>query len=324
MNTLQKVVLGMLILGTTFFFFSCQSASETETAKIKSQPLAANPALMVLGIAQDAGYPQINCQKDCCSKVWNQKQDPQMVSCIGLLDRTAQKYWLIDATPDIKSQLQLLKEKMPEGQLAGVFLTHAHMGHYTGLMELGREAWGAQKIPVFVMSRMKKYLENNGPWDQLVALENIQLQELSSDSIVSISAYISVTPFLVPHRDEYSETVGYQINGPNRSSIFIPDIDKWEKWDRNIDELIGENEYAFLDGTFFRANELPGRNMAEIPHPFIEESLDRFKTLSVTDQKKIHFIHLNHTNPLLWNQYEKSQIENSNFNLAKVSSLFYL
>ncbi len=323
MRTLRKVVLGIFILGTTFLFFGCEEQNTTSLDHANDS-IISRPALMVLGIAQDAGYPQINCQKKCCQKVWDKIQDPEMVSCLGILDQEENKYWLIDATPDIKSQLQLLKEKMPDGKLAGVFITHAHMGHYTGLMELGREAWGAPGIPVYVMPRMKKYLETNGPWDQLISLGNITLQEMKADSSITISKAIKIAPFAVPHRDEYSETVGFRIAGPKYSSIFIPDIDKWEKWDRKVEELIQENDYAFLDGTFFKSDELPGRNMSEIPHPFIEESINKFKTLKVTDQGKIHFIHLNHTNPLLWDETEKSQIEKSNFNLAKASSIFSL
>ena len=49
--------------------------------------------------------------------------------------------------------------------------------------------------------------------------------------------------------------------------------------------------------TFFSDNELPGRDMSEIPHPFILESMELMKDLKPQDRSKVHFIHFNHTNP---------------------------
>ena len=54
-----------------------------------------------------------------------------------------------------------------------------------------------------------------------------------------------------------------------------------------------------VDATFFDENELPGRNMSDIPHPFVVESMELFEGLSETDKNKVIFIHLNHSNPLL-------------------------
>lgn len=262
-----------------------------------SNPKADLPHVIVLGIAQDAGYPQADCKKSCCTEVWPDKSKRKMVSCLGLRDPLTKKAWLFDATPDFKDQQQILLEG--GYVLDGIFLTHAHMGHYTGLMHLGREAMGADKIDVYAMPRMKSYLENNGPWSQLVKLDNINIRGIASGSAVSLTMGLNVTPLLVPHRDEFSETVGYIIESDSKKVLFIPDIDKWEKWDEDILQIIKDVDVAFLDGSFYRNGEIWGRDMSEIPHPFIEESMDLFSDLSEEDRSKIHFIHLNHTNPLL-------------------------
>ena len=94
------------------------------------------------------------------------------------------------------------------------------------------------------------------------------------------------------------QTVGYTIIGPNEQ-LFIPDIDKWERWETSIEELIKKVDYAFLDATFYDGSELPSRDMNAIPHPFVVESMDRFSVLSPEDKKKVYFIHFNHTNPLV-------------------------
>lgn len=209
---------------------------------------------------------------------------------------------MIDATPDFKYQLYELKNHAETNiklNLEGILLTHAHIGHYTGLMHLGREAMGTKSMPVYVMPRMFEFLSSSGPWDQLVRLKNIKLEKVKSDSSMQLSESITVKPIEVPHRDEYTETVGYIITGPNKSCLYISDIDKWEYWDKHIEDFISEVDYAFLDATFFDGSEIPGRNMSEIPHPFIVESMSRFKDISDENKEKIHFIHFNHTNPVL-------------------------
>ncbi len=290
--------------------------------KVVPEKIDPDHEVIVLGIAQDAGYPQANCKKSCCRDLWTDKSKRKMVSCIGIRDNISQTAWMIDATPDFKDQLKLLCANKYE--LGGIFLTHAHIGHYTGLMQLGREAMGADSIPVYAMPIMKTYLEENGPWEQLVNLKNIHLIPMEDDQKIALSKNLSITPFLVPHRDEYSETVGYKING-NKELIFIPDIDKWNKWDTDINEYIQNCDYALLDGCFYQNGEIWGRDMSEIPHPFIVESKMQFESLSEIDQKKVQFIHLNHTNPLLnAHSKESKEFAESNFSVAKELSIIEL
>lgn len=277
----------------------------------------------ILGVAQDAGFPQINCYKDCCKNLWEDKSLRKMVSCIGVVDEKNETCYLLDATPDIRDQLNIL-QKNQSLTLGGIFLTHAHIGHYTGLMHLGREAMGAKDVPVYAMPRMAAMLKENAPWSQLVELENIRLQTLQADEAVDLNG-VSILPLEVPHRDEFSETVGFKIEGPRKSALFIPDIDKWHKWDRSILEEIQQVDYAFLDGTFFQNGEIPGRDMSLIPHPFIEESMTLFKNLPTTQRDKIYFIHFNHTNPVLQKiNAATQQIEDNGFHIAKEGAVFAL
>jgi pyrroloquinoline quinone biosynthesis protein B len=162
------------------------------------------------------------------------------------------------------------------------------MGHYTGLMELGREAMGSKNVAVFAMPQMRQYLENNGPWSQLVTLQNIKLNKLKADSTIQLSDELTVTPFLVPHRDEYTETVGYKVSSATKSFLFIPDIDKWHKWERDIVKEVEQVDYAFLDGAFYSEKELPNRDMSEIPHPFVPETIKLFNDFSPKSKKQGH------------------------------------
>ncbi|MDQ7012787.1 MAG: MBL fold metallo-hydrolase [Planctomycetota bacterium] len=274
-----------------------------------------SPRVVVLGIAQDGGVPQAGSFGD---RRWGEANGQRLVVCLGLIDPRTDRVWMFDATPDFRRQLYDLHaeaqgaawewrasnrpgEPRPAA-LDGIFLTHAHIGHYTGLMFLGHESMGAGGVPVYAMPRMRGFLEGNGPWDQLVRFENIELRTLGAGEAVHLGEGLSVTPILVPHRQEYSEVVGYRIDGPTRSVLYIPDIDSWEEFDAmgtRIEDMIARVDIAYLDGTFFANGEIPGRDMRGFPHPFITNSLERFAALPEAERAKVRFLHLNHTNPAL-------------------------
>ncbi len=309
---MKKTIL-FLILAISLF--SCQDKKQGKMS-VTTNPN--QPYILVLGNAQDAGYPQIACQKECCKRVEVNPELKRYVSSIAVVDPISNESWVFDATPNFTAQTKLLSNHLKDKPLPdGVFLTHGHIGHYTGLMFLGREALGANKMPVYAMPKMQRYLTENGPWSQLIKLDNIDIKPLQRDSLVVLNKRISVTPIQVPHRDEFTETVGFIINNQQKKALFIPDIDKWKKWDRKINDYISKVDIAFLDATFFKDGEI-NRNMNEVPHPFVEESMSLFESLSQKDKQKIYFIHFNHTNPLLNEDSEaqKTVIENG-FNVAK-------
>lgn len=276
--------------------------------------------LQILGVAQDAGYPQANCFAPHCMRAWEDRERRRMTSSIAIVDAPSRKKYLFDATPDIREQLYELQIAAPDHEftLDGVFLTHAHIGHYTGLMHFGHEASSSQRLPVYAMPRMVKFLSTNGPWDQLVRFDNIRLEALADGATVTLGKELRVTPFLVPHRDEYSETVGYRIDGPNKSAVFIPDIDKWDRWKTNIRDVIRSVDYALLDATFFADGELPGRDMSGILHPFVAESMALLEDLTDEEKYRVIFIHMNHTNPLLIDgSPEQAEVEKRGFRFAR-------
>lgn len=283
-------------------------------AIVLATPLHAEPRpyTVVLGTAQDGGLPQAGCRKDCCAHGRR-----AAVSSLALVDPASRRWWLFDATPDLREQLARMRSEAPACTLAGVFVTHAHIGHYTGLMHFGREVMGARGMPVWVMPRLNAFLGTNGPWDQLVRLGQVVLQPLAADSTVTLGDSLRVTPFLVPHRDEYSETVGFRMETARGSVVFLPDIDKWERWDRRIEDTLAGTTACYLDGTFFDVNELPGRDMREIPHPFIVESLERFARLSPEARARVRFTHFNHTNrSALRGSAERRRIEAAGMHVA--------
>ena len=269
--------------------------------------------------------PHIGCKHKFCLDNFS-KYEEFYVTSIAVINSDLNKYILFEATPDITYQLNYLKDNIFQEFLLPevLYITHAHIGHYAGLMYFGREAMGSKNILVKVLPKMSNYLKTNGPWSQLVALNNIQIENTKFDVSNSELSNIVVTPIQVPHRDEYSETAGYIIKGKNKKALFIPDIDKWEKWDKNLTELVEDFDYLLLDATFYDSKEI-NRDINEIPHPLVSETINLLNSLSEENKNKVYFIHMNHTNPMLNpNSYLSKSIINKGFNIARLGQKLYL
>lgn len=285
----------------------------------------------VLGTAQDGGIPHFGCYCKNCFRARKNPQFSRLISSLAILDLKENKFFLLDATPDIKVQSDIVYERLnlkkPGSKNApdGALLTHAHIGHYTGLIFFGYEAMSTHKLPVFCSDRMKSFLSDNGPWSQLVSLENITLRPLFLNKKFSLTPQISFTPFQIPHRDEYSDTLGFTISGKKRKLLYIPDIQNWEAWKRSVVEVVKKVSLALLDGTFFSSEELPGRDISQIGHPFIQNSLEILRNIVRKGGTKVYFTHLNHTNLALDPEGDaRRKIEEEGFYLASDGMEFYL
>ena len=108
-------------------------------------------SLKILGVVQDGGLPHLGSNKLCCENI----EEKRYVTSIMLINNENNESYLFDASPDINEQLNFMGDRIKK-DLKGVFLTHAHIGHYTGLMYFGREALNSKSINVYAMPRMKK------------------------------------------------------------------------------------------------------------------------------------------------------------------------
>jgi pyrroloquinoline quinone biosynthesis protein B len=274
---------------------------------------AASPAqcsveLVVLGVSQDGGTPQVNVQDD---PAWEDESLRRRVVSLGVVNHVEGTRYMFEATPDFREQMHDLNQMAgTEGAPDGVFLTHAHIGHYTGLMFLGFESMSASEVPVHTLPLMAEFLSTNGPWDQLLRYENIDLQVMAAEVPLELTENLSVSAWDVPHRREYAETAGFRIQAPELSVVFIPDIDSWEEWAEQgirIEDVVMENDVIYVDATFFDDNELPGRDMSAIPHPRVSETMDLFQDYPDEIRQRIRFIHYNHTNPIRYPDSDQAQ-----------------
>lgn len=250
--------------------------------------------VLLLGAAQDAGLPQPGCCCVNCEAVRTGTLEADGAVSLAVVDTLEQRFWLVDATPDIRQQLALVGARYPGAELAGVLLTHTHIGHYTGLMFLGREAMNTQRMPVHASARVCAFLREHAPWKQLVDIGNIVLHEVAPGVPVTLSARLAVTAREVPHRAEYGDTLAYTLAGPEQRLFYLPDIDRWSDWDEDLRTVVEAHDISLLDATFFDADELPGRDLSQIPHPLVTDTVARLSGVG----RAVCLIHLNHTNPL--------------------------
>ncbi len=273
---------------------------------------AKGPEAVVLGIAQDGGVPHAGCHQPLCVTARADPSRRMRVASLGLVDPAAGRRFLVDATPDFADQMEALG-----GLPDGILLTHAHIGHYLGLAQLGREVLGARSVPVYCTPSMAAFLRGNKPWSRLVALDNIAIHEVAPGEEIVLTPSLRATPVRVPHRDEDSDTVAWILRGPSRAILWLPDIDKWETWDRRLEDLLADPALtAFVDGTFFSADEIPGRAIRDIPHPLVPETEARLAAVP-SAKGRVYFVHLNHTNRLLSDEAARAALEKRGFGVAR-------
>ena len=219
--------------------------------------MISGPFVRVLGTAQDGGFPHAACSCPRCELARREPGARRRVSSLAIAHRESGDVLLIDATPDIRQQLDAVRDlrnaergRVDRSPVSGVMLTHAHLGHYTGLAFFGFEAVHTQSLPVYCTASFADYLRANGPWSQLVKLGNVDLRPIRNAETFEPMAGVRVTPLTVPHRDEFSDTVGYLLEGERARLLYVPDTDSWDSWSRPLIDVLRDVDMAILDGTF--------------------------------------------------------------------------
>jgi pyrroloquinoline quinone biosynthesis protein B len=295
--------------------------SSLEAAAAAATTTASGPYVRVLGTVQDGGLPHVACSCHRCEAARDNPARRRWIASLALVLPESRKIYLFDVTPDIRQQLDLLSDvrdarqgQVDRSPVDGVFLTHAHIGHYLGLAFFGFEAAHSSGLPVYASRRMGEFLHRNGPWSQLVELDNIRLHHLEPPTPVELEEAVQVIPFRAPHRDEFADTLGFLIQGSRHRLLYLPDTDPWEAWPQPVEEFLGKADFVLVDGTFYSPQELPGRDISTIGHPLITASMDLLQGLVERGGPQIYFTHLNHSNPALEPGSEpRRQIESRGF-----------
>ncbi len=281
---------------------------------------------LVLGTAQDAGVPQVGCYTPRCDRGRRAHAEGRgrFVSSLALVEPEEERYYLVDATPDITRQIDLIDEpgfRRRAGErrpFDGIFLTHAHIGHYAGLAVLGNEGLGIRDTPVYCTAAMADFLTSNQPWAFLAEQGRIVPTPLDPGVVHRIDPLLEVELWPVPHRDEFADTVAFVFRGPGGSLLFLPDINAWARWDRDVAEAVRSVDAALLDGSFWSLDELPGRSVDDVPHPLMRRTMDRLQPVVDAGEGRVVFTHLNNSNPALdEGGPEQAEVRRRGFEIAR-------
>ncbi|MCA9682966.1 MAG: MBL fold metallo-hydrolase [Myxococcales bacterium] len=306
----------------------CLPAPQPSPTPAPARRRAEGPRLRVLGIAQDGGLPHVACDCPRCEAARTDPTRASAVASVALIAPESGAVWLVDATPDLPAQLDLLadvRRRSPGARpaavdrdpLAGIFLTHAHMGHYLGLAHLGYEAAASEGTPVHASARMLAFLGQNAPWDQLLRLGNIEAHPAEPGRPIALAEGLQAEALAVPHRAEYTDTFAWYLAGPRKRVLYIPDTDPWHRWTDSLERALTDVDLLLVDGTFYSGDELPGRDIAEIGHPLIVDTMERLTPQVAAGKLEVWFIHLNHSNPALDpTGPERAAIEAGGFRVA--------
>ncbi len=282
----------LAVCAGTLIFGKGQFSSEL-TRGNKTQDRESEVMVKVLGTAQDGGFPQMGCYCENCRLARRNPKLARKVVSLGLLNFSTGKSFMMEATPDTARQVDMIQsvdpgfKRMKGNPIDGILLTHADIGHYPGLIQFRPEVTTVRQLPVYCTKIMGRFLSENEPWKYMVQKKIIELKKFEFNTKIPLDEGIAFEAVKVPH-DKHSDMAGYKILGPNKSLLFIPDIDYWEERFRDI---VASVDYAFLDGTFYSDRRGSKR------HPLIMKSMEFFK--GIESKTDIFFTHFNHSNKLL-------------------------
>jgi pyrroloquinoline quinone biosynthesis protein B len=276
--------------------------------------------IVILGSAQDGGVPHAGCLCPTCRAARSDHRRRRLPAALGI--RSGDDWTLMDATSAFEEQLHALWSRRPSSASHAderyrppdtLLLTHAHTGHYTGLWQLDRSVLAGREVRVLAPPLTTRLLQGQEPWLAMSAEGFIRVEAFDWDGEIELFGAVRVVPVEVPHRAEWeTDTAAFVIRGPSGSALYLPDIDAWDDWPRDVTEVVANVDIAILDGTFWA-----GPTSARVPHPPIVETIERLGPIAKSGTTRIVFTHLNHSNPALVEASEEAQqVASQRFEIA--------
>lgn len=255
----------------------------------------------VLGSAQDGGVPHLGCGCGRCRGAREDRNLQRSPASVKVYDEEKEVNYLFDVSPDIRFQVG-------DEFIDGIFVSHAHLGHLTGLLYLGTEAFNADRVPVYCSEKVDRFLHENPPYRLLMDRDNVETNVFADGEVVDVMG-IEVTPFEVVNKGYVpTDTHAFTIQSDRTTLFYVTDVDRWAE--ETLD-AIRAADIAIIDGCFWSAEEV--ERYQHVPHPPMEDSIADLAGFD-TD---IYFTHMNHTNPVLDpDSPEREMVEENGFRVV--------
>jgi pyrroloquinoline quinone biosynthesis protein B len=277
----------------------------------------------LLGTAAGGGLPQWNCACATCARSRRQGTG-RTQDCLAVTG-TGQRWYLVNASPDIRAQVLATPELDPgpgrETPVRGALLTDGELDHSIGLLMLREGA----PLDVYAPEPVLEALRDSFPVRRILArYGSVSWHPVSPGKTISLDEQLSVTAFPVSMKVPRYAAAGPQVTatappapagaegtaGPwvvayrfedrqtGAALVYAPCLAAWAP---SLEEALAGARCVILDGTFFHDDEMLratgqdrlARAMGHLP---ITDTCPRLRAHPAA--RKI-YTHLNNTNPVL-------------------------
>ena len=271
--------------------------------------------IRILGSAAGGGFPQWNCNCAGCQAVRRGDNGVHSRTQSSLAVRgTSGEWFLVNASPDVRQQLELLRESVPtsirSSPIAGVLLSDGEIDHTAGLTIL-RES--SEPLQIYGTDTVRQALTEG--FSLLRVLENycgVKWTVVEPGSTVNLGD-LEVETFLLPGtppkymRSQASPkgnwVVGFTFRDRTTGGVatYAPALAELTS---SIIERLEKSDCILVDGTCWQDVELvklgmSNRTALSMGHLPLSGANGSLKRLSQLSPKRKIFTHINNTNPIL-------------------------
>src|SRR3954468_11153566 len=278
--------------------------------------------VVVLGAAAGGGVPQWNCGCEVCRKARAEHPELQSTQCSIAVSADGEKWFLINASPDLGQQLIATPQLHPKAgrlrhsPIAGVILTNGEIDAVAGLLSM-REG---SPFTLYAHERVLAILKSNSIFNVLNA-EIVKRRPIEVDRAFEPAlpdgapSGLEVLPFEVPGKgawylegkahpagnDGVGDTLGLRILD-KASGKYLYFIAACARVTDDLKARIKGAPLVLFDGTVWRDDELiaaglgqkTGQSMGHISMSGDLGAIDSFGGLDIA--RKV-FLHINNSNP---------------------------
>ncbi|MEV7020409.1 pyrroloquinoline quinone biosynthesis protein PqqB [Streptomyces sp. NPDC093991] len=270
--------------------------------------------VILLGTAAGGGFPQWNCACAMCARCRRGELAARSQECVAI-SGDGHDWWLLNASPDIRSQLLAAPELAPgpgprDSPVRGVVLTDAEADHTLGLAVLR----GAAGLTVYAAPAVRGALTDDLPLRGLLdRYAPCQWQDSTVPGGFELSGGLVVTAHPVSAKApkyagdaapdaSWVSALRIEDTATGGALVYAPCL---AAWPQGFDDLLASASCALLDGTFFSADELgtavrrrdAGQSL--MGHLPVDGPGGSLAALARHPGLRRIYTHLNNTNPLL-------------------------